>query len=284
MEKSSMFTVTPMSQQVEIDPGDSCEGDIILTNPLNASGDFDYKVELSSYNVVGDDYNADFLTVTEHSQIVNWITIDNPTGTLKPNESVKVHYKINVPEKAVAGGQYAAFLVSSAGDEAPISGIAVSNVFEMASILYVQVSGDIIRKGEMLGAEVPGFVTSTPIKVTSSFKNEGSLHEPAYISLEARSYFSSTPVYPKAGESGVLEEIIMPGTTRTVTREIDGVSSLGIYDVTQTISYMDEVKTIRQVVIACPIWFMALVIITIMAIVSATVMRIKRHHLKRKVF
>jgi hypothetical protein len=96
--------------------------------------------------------------------------------------------------------------------------------------------------------------------------------------------FSSQPLYPQPGDSGVINEVIMPETSRYVTRDITGISPLGVYEVTQTISYLGQSYQTSQTVISCPIWFMALSIITIIAIVLAIVTRVKRHHLKRKVF
>ena len=283
MDNSNMFTVTPMSHSVTLDAGDTYEGEIIVANPANAAQDFNYKVEASSYGVVGDDYVADLLTETERTQIAKWITIDNPTGVLKPNESVKIHYTVNVPENAPAGGQYAAILVSSDLDAKGSDSVSVNNVFEMASILYAKINGEMIHEGEIIGASVPGFVTTTPITVNATLKNDGNVHETARISLEVRSYFSAGNIYPKAGESGTIEEIVMPGTTRYVTRDIDGIAPLGIYDVLQTVSYMGDSITNHQVVIVCPIWFMALVFVTIVAVITTIVFSIKRHRGKRQI-
>lgn len=285
MDSSSMFTVTPMSQRITLEAGETHEGYIIVANPANATEDFHYKVEVSAYNVMGEEYHADFLTETERSQIVKWITIENPKGVLAPNESVKVHYTVNVPVMAPAGGQYAAFMVSSdENKETTGNGVSVNNIFEMASILYAKIDGEIIREGEILGGNVPGFVTSTPITVSATVKNDGNVHEAARIALEVRSYFSAGPIYPKPGEDGIIEEIIMPGTTRSIVRDIDGISPLGVYDVLQTVSYMGKSETTHQVVVACPIWFMALVLVTMVTIVMFIVFSVKRHHHRKQVF
>ncbi len=284
MDNSNMFTVTPMSQKITLDAGDTYEGYILVANPANAVEDFHYKVEVAAYNVQGEDYTADFLTETERSQIVKWITIDNPKGVLKPNESVKVHYTVQVPVVAPAGGQYAAFMVSSDAKEVAGSGVSVNNIFEMASILYAKVNGEIIREGEILGGSVPGFVTTTPIRTNAVVKNDGNIHETASVSLEVRSYFSAGNIYPKAGEDGTVQEIIMPGTTRYITRDIDGISPLGIYDVLQTVNYMGQTDTVHQVVVACPVWFMALVFVTAVAIITSIVFSVKRHHRRKQAF
>jgi hypothetical protein len=284
MEDLNVFTVTPMNQKLDLDPGKTYTGSITVVNPDNATKDFKYKASISSYGVVGEGYDVDFVTQSEHTQIVDWIKIENPTGTIKPNGTAKVNFTIKVPRTAPAGGQYATILVSSADDGDSGDGLAVKNIFEMASIIYANVSGETKHEGEILDNHVPGFVTSIPIQVSAGFKNDGNSHEYARISLQVKSVFSSSLIYPTEDESGVVEEVIMPGTTRYTAKNIEGISPLGIYEVTQTVNYMGDVKTVKQIVIASPIWFMALVLLTIGAIVLTIVASIKKHRHKRDVF
>lgn len=280
MDSGNMFMVTPMSQRVALDAGAAYEGYIVIANPADATEDFHYKVVASPYNVLDEQYTADFLTRSDHSQIVDWITVENPTGILKPNETTKVHYKINVPSTAPAGGQYAAFVVSSNIGEISTNSVSINNIFEMASILYAEVDGDIVHKGEILGTDIPGFVTVTPIVASVAVRNDGNVHEAAQISLEVRNHFSAERIYPAADESGTIEETILPGTTRYVTRDISNISPLGIYDVVQTVSFMGNSETMHQVIVVCPIWFMALTFVTIISVIVAIIFSVKRHHRK----
>ena len=285
MEDSNMFTVTPMSQVLELKPGDTYEGSITVVNPDNAKSDFLYKTEISAYGVVGEGYDADLVTSTEHTQITKWITIKNPTGAVKPNESVKINFTIQVPETAPAGGQYAAILISSADTGNVSDGLAVKNIFEMASLIYVGINSDKTdRKGEILKNDVPGFVTGMPIVVSAEVNNEGDVHEITKVALKVKSVFSPNQIYPSEGESGIIEEVIMPDSTRVMSRNIDGISSLGIYDVTQTITYRGMVETTHKIVIACPIWFLVLFILTVSAIIFSIVKSIKKHRHKKEVF
>ena len=284
MEDLNVFTVTPMSQMIELKPGETYKGSITVVNPDNAKKDFSYKTVISAYGVVGEGYDADLVTSTEHTQITKWITIENPTGKVKPNDSVKINFTIKVPKTAPAGGQYAAILVSSAEDNANSEGLAVKNVFEMASLIYAGIDGETERKGEIIKNSVPGFVTGMPIEVGAELKNEGSVHEIARVALEVKSVFSPATIYPTEGESGIIEEVIMPDTTRSMGRNIEGISPLGIYDITQTITYMGEVSTNHRIVIACPIWFLLIFILTVSAIIFSVVKSVKKYRHKKEVF
>lgn len=284
MESFDVFTVTPMNQRIDLKPGETYTGSITVVNPDTAKSDFLYKAEISAYGVIGEEYNADFLTSNDHTQITKWITIENPTGAIKPNASTKINFTIRVPETAPAGGQYAAILVSSNSNDTSSDGLAVKNVFEMASLIYGQIEGDSKHVGEIIKNDVPGFVTSVPIKVDAVVKNEGNVHEIARVSLQVKSFFSPTAIFPKEGESGIIEEVIMPDTTRLISRNIDNVSSLGIYDVTQTVNYMGTVSTTHKIVIACPIWFLVLFVLTVSAIIFSIVKSVKKFRHRKEVF
>ena len=284
MDYSNSFTVTPMSVHAELKAGDVFEGDIQITNPGDATDNFHYVVSISSYGVLGEDYKADFLTESERTQITNWITIDNPKGEVEPNKSVLVHYKVTVPETAPVGGQYAAFLISSDPEHTDSEGVAVSSVLEIASILYAEIDGELIHEGKLLSNNVPGFVTTIPFVVSASFSNDGNIHETARIQVEVKNVFGGDTIYPRGNDSGIIEEVIMPGTKRVVTRPINGTAPLGIYDVTQSIEYMDSTSLEHSTLIICPIWFMALVLVTIGALIISIIYKVKQIRIRRQVY
>ena len=108
--------------------------------------------------------------------------------------------------------------------------------------------------------------------------NNGNSHEPANIYLEIKNVLNGEIIYPKEGDSGGITEEIMPGTTRYLQKNIQDISPLGIYEVTQTVDYLDNTNVTSHIMVACPIWFMFLVFVTICSIISFIISRI----LKRK--
>ena len=155
----SAFTVTPMSNAIELKPGETYEGDILISNPEDAKADFDYKVEVMPYGVVGTGYNADFTTSSINTQMVNWITIFNPTGTIAPNGKNHVKYTITVPKDAAGGGQYAMLIVGSDfSNNVSGDGLSIRNTYEIASIIYAEIEGEIRHQGSILGNSIPGFL------------------------------------------------------------------------------------------------------------------------------
>ena len=264
-------------------PGKVTEGSIKIVNPADATEDFSYKVTVTPYGVVGEDYKADLETDSTRTAIAKWIEIEEPTGKIKPNESKEVKFKINVPANAPVGGQYATIAVSSNADASNSSGVAVQNVLEMASVIYGTVNGSIEHKGEILENNVPGFIVSPPATLSALIKNEGNIHEDASFTIKVTDFFSGNTILPTENDDGEYSELIMPETTRYIEREVGNLPALGVVKVVQTINYMGkEPSTTDKVIIICPIWFMALVAATTLAIIFTIVQIIRKHRKHKK--
>ena len=279
----STFTVTPMSQRISLKPGETYSGSITIVNPVDATSDFKYKVYVAPYGVTNEKYDADFVTSTDRTQIAKWITIKDAEGEIEPNGTKEVEFTIKVPESAPGGGQYASIMVGSNDDNESSEGIAVQNVFEMASLIYAEVDGDIIHSGEILENNVPGFSATTPVTVSSLIKNDGNLHEDATFTISVSNFFTGEVILPTEENEGRYSEVILPETTKYTSREIDNLPSIGIVHINQTINYNGTSSVKEKDVLICPIWFIALVAITLGVIIAVVVRIIMKHRKKKKV-
>lgn len=281
----SMFSITPMNMKLRLTAGEVYEGTIKVFTPENLKGNFTYNVGVTPYNVVGTDYEADLATQSNRSKIVDWITINEPKGVLGPNETKEIHYTVNVPADAPGGGQYAAILVGSEEQDGSAAdgtgGMNIRNIYEMGSIIYAQVEGETRRSGAIEKNEVPGFVAAMPIRTLVELRNDGNIHETAKIKMEVNNVLTGAQIYPDEGKEGVEDEVIMPETTRAVVKEIKDLPALGIYEVRQSVDYLGENSSITQIVLACPVWFMLLLIVTVAAIVTGIVLAVKKHKKKK---
>ncbi|MBQ2695542.1 hypothetical protein IJG04_02815 [Candidatus Saccharibacteria bacterium] len=271
------FTLMPMSQTMSLKAGNTYDGYVTIANPMEATSNFDYVANVAPYSVVGEEYLADLATRSDANMLADWITIENPTGTIEPNGTVKVHYTIKVPKDAPAGGQYAAITVYSNPGSREDGGVAINNIIEMASVIYGQVQGEIVHDGEVLSNNIPGFITSLPLVTDITFVNKSNVHEVATIKIEVKNALTGETVFPKDDESNLFSELTMPNTTRLLTREISQLSDLGVYQVSQSVTYLGENYDNTQTVFVCPLWFMGLVALTIVAFVLTIVKMVKRH-------
>ncbi len=274
----------PMNQQVDLTPGEVSEGYITIVNPADSKQDFNYKITVSPYSVVGENYTADLQSRNKSNEIVDWIKVDEPTGTIAPNGTKKVKFTITTPKDAAAGGQYASLNVSSNNDGSDNDGLAVKNVFEMASLIYGTVSGDIVKEGEILENNIPGFAAVPPVLVSTKLQNKGNIHQSATIILKVTNFFTGEVIYPKDESQGQFGEVVMPDTTYSSSREISNLPSIGVIRVTQTVQFDGKTSTNEKNVIICPVWFMILIACTIAAIVVFIVSRVKKAKKKKSEF
>lgn len=284
MDGTNFFTVTPMSQRFSLEAGKTVEGSISVINPNDSASDLKYKAYVAPYGVVGEGYEADLTTDSKYNIIKDWIKIENPTGTVEPNKTGEIKFKIKVPGDAPAGGQYAAIIITRDDDtKATENGVAVKDIFEMASLIYANVDGETVHKGEILSNEIPGFIANPPIVLSAQISNEGNIHENATVIIKATNFFTGDVIVEGDTEEHYYSEIIMPETTRYITREInEGLPLLGAVKVEQTIYYRGSSSTEEKTVIICPIWFLLLVIASVAAIIATIVMIVRKHKKKAK--
>ena len=275
----SSFTVSPMKKEITLEPGETYEGYIVVANPSTATQNFSFKASISPYSITNDKYEPDFETQSDWSQIVEWMKLDDTEGTLAPNETKKVHYKITVPESAPAGGQYAMIGITSANNGASEGG--VGNVYRVASLIYADIAGTTVRNGKIINNTVPGFVASGTPTTTVEVANEGNVHEKVKTTITVKNVFSGEKMHLSDAEEDAYESLVMPETTRTISRNLEGLPQLGIFEVTQDVSYLGQDSTVTGTLILCPIWFIALVAATIVSIVGMVCYGVHLRHKKK---
>lgn len=279
------FTVMPMAQNYYLEVGKVYEGEITVASPADAEADFHYAVSVTPYSVA-DEYNtADLVTESNWSQMVKWIEIENPTGVVKPNGTVKVKYRIEVPLDAPAGGQYATIAVRSDEKAAGGEGASVQNVLELASVIFAEVEGETVHAGYVAENTIPGFVAQGTPTVRALVVNSGNVHEAATVEIQVRNKLTNEVLFPQSGEEGEFYEVVMPGASRYVSRELSNLAALGVYEVTQNVTYLGETSYNTVTMVACPIWFIVLAALTVGAVVGtviALVMR-RRHHEQKQI-
>ena len=275
------FTLMPMSQSFLLVPGETYEGKITITNPADATSDFNYQAKVTPFSVSGTDYQIDLATKKNQSMMVDWITFDAPKGVLKPNESKELNYRIKVPKDAVGGGQYATIAVSQDESTESSESFTVDTVYEMASILYAEVQGEIHHEGKIENNAFPSFTTALPVFSNIRVSNNGNSHENIDVKLEISDGFTGRKIIPSDDYSGSYAEYIMPESEREINLELNGLPAVGIVNVKQTVSYLGEQSVVSKRLVICPIWFMVLVGLVVIGIVGLIVSLVIKHRCKK---
>ena len=268
--ETSTFWVSPMNQKVILTPGERYTGTLKVSNPNDATGAVYYSLSTSPYSAVGEDYDTDLSTETNYTRMKDWISFERDSGSVEPNETDIITFYIDVPEDAPAGGQYATILVrNDTSLSEDVGQLNIASIMQISSIIYATVAGDTVETGEILENNIPSFITSTPLSVTSTVKSTANVHANAEYILQVYPLFSDEEVY--TNEEDPETGLIMPETTRTKTVSWDKAPMVGIFKVKQTIKFLGEVSESEKIVVICPIWLMFVVIFAvILAIIYLT--------------
>ena len=257
------FQLSPMNQKISLNPGERYYGTFKVTNPSTSEGKFRYKTDISPFTV-DDNYEIRYENNGDYNQIVNWIVIENGDGVIEQNDTEIIKFYVDVPEDAPAGGQYAAIVVSSAGETEKLEGVNIVSKYSIAHVLYAEVAGETVRGGEINSVNVPSFLFSGKISGTASIKNTGNVHSDAAYTLQVFPLFSKEEIY--TNEENPTTNTIIPDATRTTVIYWDETPSIGIFHVIYKASFEGVDNTVDKVVIVCPLWLLLLIIFVIILI------------------
>ena len=257
----SAFTVSPQDQEYVLTPGQAVTGEVKAFNPSDAGGDFYYVVEAVPYSVSDDGkYSPGFDAMNDHTDIV--------------------YYTITVPKDAKGGGQYFGVRVKTDAEAMRKASnndtVVIKEVLGIVSLVYVEVSGDIVVKGEIMDNNIPSFVLTPPISASFVVKNEGNTHAKISYGMQVFPLFSDEEVYTTEEDMG--SSYVLPGATRMITQSWNNSPVVGAFRVRQTVYYDstdNEPSITEKIVIICPIWLIFIILFVIFALIFYFVARAK---------
>lgn len=268
--------ISPAIMQIELKPGMTKTETFRVQN--TGSKAFKFAVEVSPYNVTGDDYEPNYTAGERYNDIVDWVTFSQDTGEIEPGKMVEITATIKVPQDVPAGGQYAMIAASIVNDkvdgETEGDNSSVSMVQRVGILLYSSVEGGETRKeATVVENKLPSFIFTPPITATSLVKNIGNVHVEATYTLQVYPFFGGEEVY--TNEENPVKLTILPETQRFNSISWDGAPALGIFRVKQTVKVLDQVVTEEKVVFLCPVWFLFIIILIIFCVIFWIVSRVR---------
>lgn len=174
INKVGALTISPPLREFTADPGTEFSDVIKLINEDEIERTFYATIE--GFRARGERGEPEFFQTGEETQLATWITLEETTVTLKPREKREIKYTISVPEKASAGGHYAAIFWSSTPPQ--IEGkVGVGVVTKVGSLLLVRVSGEIKEEMRLIDFSTSKkFYNRLPVQFLAAFENTGNVH------------------------------------------------------------------------------------------------------------
>ena len=258
------FNLSPMYQNVSLTPGEKYVGNFQITNLYGNTSNFDFELLIEPFTADNDN-NISLTANGDYNQITNWIHLFNTEGSIKPNETEEIRFEIDVPEEAPAGGQYASIVVRSKPEETEEGSINLQEIYQSAHLIYADIAGETVRKGEINSVNVPGFLFSGDISGNASIKNAGNVHSRATQTFQVFPLFSNEEVY--TNEENPDTVFIMPGNTRYSSISWDQTPSIGIFHVIYNVEFEGVNQKVDKMVIVCPLWLLFIIAVVIFLII-----------------
>lgn len=283
------ISMSPLSLKIVLNPGDIYNGSFTIRNAESNGDDFKYRVFAQSFYMTNDENgksNFIFNEDNDYSQIVDWVSINSPQeGILARSESVDINYTISVPEDAHGGGQYVAITVASNDNNGDTTdrqenSLGINDTIAMAFTIYAEITGDTIRDGEIIDANVPPFILSGNIIGSSSIKNTGNVHGTAKYTLQVFPLFSDEEIY--TNEEDPETHTILPDRVLYNESSWDQTPSIGVFNVVYTVEFEGTTAQVSKMVIKCPIWLLFIILFAIAAFIIWIIMRVRSHNKARK--
>ena len=262
--QAGSFSVSPMFQNVSLVPGEEYRGTFSIVNPNKNDTDFKYKLSIQPFTVDQEhevvlDNNGDY------NQMTKWLSIESTDGIISPNSTKEIKFVINVPIDAPAGGQYAAILVSSDNTGSMEGAVNITNNYQITHLIYADVAGETIRKGEIDDVNVPGFLFSGNISGSARITNQGNVHSRSTNILQVFPLFSDEEVF--TNEENPDTTFIMPSSTRLSSLEWQETPSIGIFHVIYNVEFEGVNQKVDKMVIVCPLWLLFIIVAIIFLII-----------------
>ncbi|MCA9388451.1 hypothetical protein KC644_01665 [Candidatus Berkelbacteria bacterium] len=171
------LTVTPLTREVNVDPGETITGEVEFTNDSNSA--------VTLYPVVNDfeasndpDSGApEFKSVTNEQGLASWTNFDLDQVSLEAGQKGTFTYTIQVPDNADPGGHYGAVFGSTEAPNTGDSGSTIGIAARVGSLLLLTVSGEITTQGEIVDFRTDNNIyQSGPVNFRIAVKNNGNVH------------------------------------------------------------------------------------------------------------
>jgi hypothetical protein len=219
------LTVSPIRTELDAAPGTSQDKILTLTN--NNDRPITVHLSVEEFSVINQQYDYAFNVETE---LTTWVTFTPDTLELAVGETKQATFRVGVPINAEPGGRYISMFASTNAGSSNDGALSRQRI---ASLIYINVLGDVSRSGTLVSLNTPWLITG-PTKWTASLQNTGSTHYRSRYNVTTQPLIGNDTISRSEGDA-----LIMPGTVRSISDELPMPQLPGIYKVVYVIGLGD---------------------------------------------
>ncbi len=255
-EAGGSIKLTPLRSRPTLSPGSTGTGEITVTNQATDSNAVSITVQ--RFNTINEVYDYAF----KDDPTTEWIRFTEVKATVDAGQKVTLPYSVAVPANASPGGYYFAIFASV---EPHSSDTSLREVKRVASLVYLEVSGDVVKKGAVASFDLPHVSFDQNVPLSVRLANQGNTH----FDADVRFAVGGT-------EQGgaAIKGLLLPGTVRRIDGSITLPRFPGIYKVTARYAGSDASSvTIAKTVVYIPVWSMVVTALLVGSILYGTIRR-----------
>lgn len=246
------ITLSPVSRDYKIDAGKEIKDELTIINDGKLA--YDFIVYSRPYSVQGEDYQASYTQVKPNTDVYQWVRFDKTAYHIKPNETVKVPYKLSVPSTAAPGGHYGVIFAETQ-PSAEAAGTAVVRKKRVGAIIYANVNGTYINKGDFLDVSLPFWQVQPPMSSDIRVQNTGNSDFKNDVRFLVKDLFGNVKY------DAVKQYPILPRTTRKINLAWNHSPWFGLFKVEITQKFLDKEQTSNGYVLMMPRFIPAVLLV-----------------------
>ena len=250
------ITISPATSQPKLTPGKTVEGELTIIN--NGSTDYKFITYARPFSVQGDTYETDFETVTERTELYQWVSFPKAEFNLAAGDNIKVPYTITVPKNVRPGGHYAVLFAETQPQQDATQNVARKK--RVGSLVYATADGETQLSGDIESFSSKLWFSNPPIQSEMLIRNTGNTHFEAKQDIVYKNIFGGQ-VY---GTSQT--RFVMPGTTRKVVATWENAPLFGVFKLEGTVNYLGRTEALKSsyiVIMPMKVLIPALVVIAL---------------------
>lgn len=277
--EAAAVKISPVANAIQIKAGQSQNYQFTLENM--SAKDYSFKLYTAPYNVINEDYDADFTSETNYNQITRWITFEDDSGTfvknpvykIKAGEKRSIIYRVSVPDDIPEGGQYCVIFAESVDNES-FSGTGTSagigSVSRVSLILLGHGDGETRDTAEITDFSLTGMFTAKDVDAMAKVKNSGNTDFLAVYDMTVKSIFG-TPIYTNSDNF-----IVLPGTERKFTTSWAESPAFGIFNVSFSVNAIDQSQEESHLILILPGFVVVIALLLLTSIVVWTIILFRK--------
>lgn len=186
-EVKNDFVLGPGKEELFLNPGDTADREIRVTNRLGR--DVDIKIEIEDFRGSRDPAETVVLLGDKRGpySLKDYIKPELTSFRLSHGQQMILPVTIAIPQDAEPGGLYGSVLVSAQPPQGGSAGGGTKVITRLGTLFFIRVSGDVKEEGLLKKFQTKldkRFFENGPVAFEILFENNGSVHLTPYGTIE----------------------------------------------------------------------------------------------------